>query len=368
MWWTLLLSLHLASFAAVPMAHPPPRTPRLAWERDLPGGLRSAELSAGEDCIVVTTSTAVSVLNLDGSLRWKRTFARINQWMTAERAAAPAGCDWVAVVGDPSYKYAWVMGRKGSVHFFQTKGTPEGVAVSHGGDRIAVGTAGEHLYLLDQQARLLFHRQFGYGAISLAFSTTDSHLIVSSGSVGLYTRDGEPVWLSQAGDRLSASTDLKWFLVSGESNHGPANGSIILLDQNGKIVWRREGNGPKGVMSPGGSYFVVTDYECPPKAICYGEDVVAGFQVLRPDGGQISRRSWPNGEVIAIADDGLSFLQTAHGEREGIYCLSPEGDLLWSLPGLTYGEEVRELRDLSAFLVLAFGPAEKTHLRFYVRR
>ena len=368
MWWTLLLPLQLASLAAAHPGHPPPKAPRLAWERDLSGGLRSAELSAGEDCIVVTTGTAVSVLNLDGSLRWRRTFARINQWMTAERAAAPPGCEWVAMVGNPSYKYAWVMPRKGLAHFFHTKGTPEGVAVSHQGDRIAVGTAGEHLYLLDPQANLLFDRKTG-DAKSLAFSRDDSHLLVTYGSAGLYTRDGETVWQANAaGDRLSASSDLKWFLVSRVPNHGPGNGSIALLDQNGKTVWSREGNNPMGVMAPDGSSFVVTDDECSPGAVYdVDEPIVPGYQVRRPDGSVISGRSWPDGEAIAIAEDGRAFLQTASGKREGLYCLSPEGGLLWSLPGPVDEREVRALRDFSAFLVATYGTSETTHLRFFRR-
>ncbi len=361
----LLLPLHLAAFAA---AHPPQQSFRLSWEWQVPGGeFQSASLSAGEDCIVVTTDAGVSVLNMNGSLRWQRVFSGINPWMTATSAAAPAGCEWVAVVGSSSYKYVWVMERKGPIHFFRTQGTPEGVAVSHHGDRIAVGTADEHLYLLDPQAGLLFDRKTGY-ADSLAFSKTDSHLIVTYGRAGLYTRDGEPVWFAKVGDRLSASTDLKWFLVSGQPNHGPANGSIALLDQNGKVVWSREGTGPEGVMAPDGSYFVVTDYLCPPKALCYGEDVVPGFQILRPDGSLILGRSWPDGHVFAIADDGRAFLQYAYGKREGIYCLSPEGEVLWQFPEPTQPEQVLPLRNFSAFLILPPKYSSGNALQLYVRR
>jgi len=371
MWWTLLLPLHLATFAAASPpkapAHPPPQTFRLSWEREIPGAFQSASLSAGEDCIVVTTDAGVSVLNVNGSLRWQRIFSGINPWMTATSAAAPAGCEWVAVVGDSSYKYVWVMERKGPIHFFRTQGTPEGVAVSHHGDRIAVGTADEHLYLLDPQAGLLFDRESGY-AYSLAFSKTDSHLIVTYGRAGLYTRDGEPVWIAEVGDTLSASTELKWFLVSGQPNHGPGIGRIALLDQNGKVVWSREGNEPMGLIAPDGSSFVVTDRVCPPPEVCYGENVVAGFQVLRPDGNLISDRSWPDGHVFAIADDGRSFLQYAYGKREGIYCLSPEGELLWQFPEPTQPDQVLAFRNFSAFLVLPPRYSSGNALQLYVRR
>jgi hypothetical protein len=88
----------------------------------------------------------------------------------------------------------------------------------------------------------------------------------------------------------SPSTDLKWFLVSGQPNHGPGIGRIALLDHNGKVVWSREGNEPRGLIAPDGSC-VTTDRVCPPPEVCYGENVVAGFQVLLPDGSLIADRS-----------------------------------------------------------------------------
>jgi hypothetical protein len=345
------------------------QAPELAWEFDVPAEIRRAELSIGEDCIVLTTDYGVSVLNLDGRLRWERSFKSINRWMTAERSTAPAGCEWVAVVGRPEYRYVWVLTANGGGHYFRTRGTPEGVAIAHRGDRIAIGTAGGHLYILDSRARLIHDRDLGSAIIAdLAFSKDDRHLIVTDGDTGVYTREGEPVWQPREYSRLAASADLSWFLGSREAPHGPAAGVAAVLNRDGISVWSRYGNGPKGAMAPDGSFFVISDNVCRDGWLCLGEDVVEGFQAMRPDGTLIASGSRPAGEVLAVADDSQSFLQMSSAADDAIVCLSRGGAILWQLPKQPYRDRIQAIRgDLGALLLSTQTFSRKGALRFYVR-
>jgi outer membrane protein assembly factor BamB len=72
--------------------------------------------------------------------------------------------------------------------------------------------------------------------------------------------------------------------------------------------------------------------------------------------------------VFAIADDGRAFLQKAYGKREGIYCLSLQGEVLWQFPEPTQPEQVLALRNFSAFLILPSKYSSGNALQLYVRR
>jgi hypothetical protein len=340
--------------------------PRLAWELVVPGEVRDAAFSAGEDCVVLTTDAGVSVVELDGEVRWERRFASVNRWMTAERGAAPAGCGWVAAIGGPAYKYAWVLAASGAGRYFRTHGSPVAIAVSRDGDRLAVGTASGHLQVLDAGGRLVRDRDLGNGLVEdLDFAPDDAHLVVTRGLTGVYTRDGERVWDSGGWAALSASDDLRRLLVHSRAPHGPASGHVAILERDGTRVWQRHGNGPQGGVAPDGAFVVITDFACGAGELCLGEDAVPGFQVLRPDGTPIEASPSPVGELVAVADD--AFLLRAWGTPESVVAISSAGEVLWRLPlPASGGRPLAARRDLGALLVAGAPHSAPSYLRLYL--
>lgn len=131
------------------------------------------------------------------------------------------------------------------------------VAISSDGGRIALGTEGRSVYLLDQTKKLMWKRDLGGEVRGVAFAEKSNLVLAAStdGHLKAMTADGKDVWTFQAEYklwRLHAHEDRGQVLV------GSGDGNLYLIDFAGDVAWK-ENTGDwvsRASISPDGHYAV----------------------------------------------------------------------------------------------------------------
>jgi hypothetical protein len=213
-----------------------------AWEVALPGDIEELAMSPDGRCVAALwgpghEATVVTVFGADGSRLWDAELKAINPWLQAEHVAVAPGCRWVVLSGTAGYRYVWAVDRRGARWHLATKGTPEGVEVSHGGDLVVIGTANGRIYLVSALGEVLRQVEFGWGVTrEIRFREDDRYFIANGG--GLFERAGDlrlkrTIWWAP----FNASQDFARFVVVDQAGHGPNVGQIHLVEANGGLVW-----------------------------------------------------------------------------------------------------------------------------------
>jgi hypothetical protein len=334
---SLAVGLVVAAASAA-LGEPPAGTGPPRWMVTLPGEVASLAMSPDGRCVAALwgerfAASTVSVFAANGERLWEKRLKDINPWLQAEHVSAAPGCEWVVVSGTSSYKYVWAITRKGSRWHLGTSGTPEGVGISHAGDLVVVGTAAGHLYLVSDSGRTLREVDLGWEITgSVRFSPDDRHFIANRG--GLLDRQGKRLWEGEVGyGRFEMSRDLSRFVLTWEAPHGPAIGSVTLLDGAGNTLWYDVRCYIEAMLAEDGSHLFVRGGTSPEDE-CY-DDPTRSYSVWVVDRDGKMVGEYPEKEVITsfVATDKDCIVITRNHDLE---CRDRDFRVMWTLPYVTF--------------------------------
>jgi WD40 repeat protein len=104
-------------------------------------------------CIAIAGNGKAQVISNKGDTLWKWKYGTINKFIVAGELAVSPGCDAIALGGDSSYKYVWIVEKNGHKTSIPFPSTPLGLAFSRDGKSVAVGTGSARLYLFTRDGR-----------------------------------------------------------------------------------------------------------------------------------------------------------------------------------------------------------------------
>lgn len=323
-------------------------------------------LAANGHCVAIAGARRAEVLDIAGHPLWTWDFGRVNKFITAGGLAVSPNCDAIAMVGDSGYKYTWIADRHRRKTSIPTTSTPLGIAFSHDGQLVAVGTGGCDLLLISKSGDLKWKRVLheGYCTVGkLSFTSDDQFIMLQGSSTGLVRLDGTPVWMA-SGWGMGAARDLQTFVSWWVPNHGPSTGSITVLNGTGKELWHRVAPGNSAAISASGGKIAAPVYEKQDLTREEWENVEeqpVNLQVFSRSGELLKSFPFAHAEVIAISPDGNRLLarvseSTQEGVEVSIEELNSEGKPILRIPDRQMGT-VLVPDDFSGLLVLSRSPA-----------
>lgn len=326
------------------------------WSHTLPApsvqlpAITAAALAPNGRCVAVAGVGTVDVLDSKGQTLWTWEYGKVNKFITAGGLAVSPKCDAIALVGNSSYKYTWVANRQAVRVPIQTTSTPLGIAFSHDGELIALGTGGCDLLLLGKAGGLKWKKVFKDGFCifdELSFSPDDKFILLQGGLVAL---DCTLLW-STAGWTAAAS-NLQTFVSWWVPNHGHATGRVSALAADGKELWDRIAPGESAAISASGDKIVAPVYqkqELTPEEWDNIEDIPIEIQVFSRSGETLKTLPVAGIQVLAMSPDGDRVLVRV---ADFIEELNLNGDVLLKIsdPQMSYSK-VFVPDDFSAALI-----------------
>jgi len=309
----------------------PSSPPRLIWRQPLAGEARlPLVISPDEHYAVALTDKELALLETQtGKLLWQQNFTTINRWMRKVEAVAVApDARWLAIAGSTDYRYVWALDKQGRRKWHvPLKSTPQALAISNCGDRLAIGTAGGTISIVNDQGKLLQHVNFDNAIIEgLRFSEDDKKLITTRGwfQLGVLNSAGEVLW-KRTGCilSLSASRDYQHFAVVDEINHS-SDETLSLYSFNGKTVWTKKLSGSRAFILGDGSRTLVSGWSPQATDREHTEDDKPLF-LLNQNGQKIVETK---GDLEAVSKDERCFL--ARG-RDGLTCRDATMKRIWRI-------------------------------------
>jgi hypothetical protein len=157
-----------------------------AWSRPLGKLVRLIGVEEYGRCIAFADKNAIQIVSPANDVLWTWPYRHVNRLLNLRDVAVSHDCDAVAVVGDSTYKFAWIAERGGRLITIPLAATPTEVRFDHTSQLVAVGTF--------------------------------------SGSVLLYSRDGQPRWTRDTHARIVEgvrfSDDNRYITFKGWAGQG----------------------------------------------------------------------------------------------------------------------------------------------------
>jgi hypothetical protein len=334
----------------------PPEGPLPVWSHTLPApsvqlpAITAAALAPNGHCVAVAGVGAVDVLDTKGKTLWTWEYGKVNKFIVAGALAVSPRCDAIALVGSSSYKYTWVVSRQGFRVPIQTTSTPLGIAFSHDGESIALGTGACDLLLLGKSGSLKWKKVFKEGFCifdELSFSADDKFILAQAGLVAL---DGTLLWSTNAW--MAPASNLQTFVSWWVPNHGHATGRVSALAADGKVLWSRVAPGESAAISASGDIIAAPVYQkqqLTPEEWDNVEDIPVEIQVISRSGELLNTLPVGGTQVLAMSPDGNRVLVRV---PEFVEELNLNGDVLLKIsdPQMSYSK-VFVADDFSAALI-----------------
>lgn len=268
-------------------------------------------LSPTAKCAAVAHEGVVSVFDVSGQPRWSWNYAKVNRYIQPASLALSPTCDAVAVVGTSGYKYTWLAQRRGGARPLATTSTPMGAAFDHTGEHLALGTAGQDVFLFTLTGRQKWKTTFRGIVQDLEFSDDDRFVLVRGWGIGVLRLDGTVVW-SAGEDKGVASRDLSTFVTWSEPPHGPGIGSTVALDGQGGHLWstRKFSSTVGAIVSSTGDRIAawINENQKPVEEDGYRSDHPMTLQVLTRSGDLVTTIPAQRGTLLAFSPDGTRIL------------------------------------------------------------
>ncbi len=315
----IMFAQTVVSSTPIPTGRKPPEEGSPVWSYSLPAqtvqlpAITAAALAPNGACVAVGGVGRVDVLDIKGQKLWTWEYGKVNKFITAGGLAVSPKCDEVALVGGSGYKYTWIVDRRGLKVPIQTTSTPLGIAFSHDGEVIALGTGGCDLLLIRKSGELKWKKTYNQGSCifgALSFAPADRFILLQGWSTGLIALDGTAVWMGY-GWGMAAARDSQTFVVWSSPNHGPQVGAVSAFDARGKQLWSRVAPGNSAAISASGDKIAAPIYEehdfSPAEWDKY-QDQPVEIQVISHSGETLKTVSYEAMEVLAMSPDGNRLL------------------------------------------------------------
>jgi len=210
------------------------------WSRPVGGKTRFVGVEEYGRCSVFVDNGAIQVIAPAGDVLWTWPFRKINKYINPGDVAVSHECDAIALVGDASYKYAWVVQRTGKTSNIPFAATPADIEFDRTGKLVAVGTYAGSIYLYSVTGEQQWKRDTEAAIVNdLAFTDDNQRILFRGwGGAGIVSVAGQVEW-SLLASRFRASRDLETLIISNEPSHGPGDPSIAVTDGQRKTLWHR---------------------------------------------------------------------------------------------------------------------------------
>jgi len=331
---------------------PVPQVLKPLWSATYLQGIDAIAVSPDAGFVGVVTSTQISLLDINGKEIWSIAPEQISPYLRPTALAIGPGGRWVIIAGDPSYRYIWRVNRDGSRWFFKTVGTPRTIAVTRSGDLIAVGTAGGHLYLLDQHGHTIRDISLDFDLIeNLKFSDDDKYIVICSAWInGVLSRSGKFRWRSKIGwYEIHPSRNLKYFGALSRTAHGPPASGVAMLDEKGKELWSRALWSGDIRIAPSGEYAVISGIPIAQDTQIWDPQTwpqeldSASVSIIDQKGTTVRERSLPSHGLGFITSDSRTIALFFSGRIMGfnlhlepVWIIEPPGSFIYLPPSLLF--------------------------------
>jgi hypothetical protein len=303
-----------------------------AWERTLAARITGIGVSSTGRCVAVSTSENIVVIDTAGRELWRWDFSKGNRFVTAEKISVAPKCDWVALVGNPDYRYIWIVHQNGRRIPIKSEGTPLSVDISHAGNGMAIGTGAGLLFLYSSNGTLKW--KLNRGAVlpvdEVSFSNDDSTIMISGYGQSIVSAAGKMLWSGGAGvGSMRAASDFKTFVSWGGPPHGPGIGWMSLLDKAGKVMWTKVSSDPQAIISPLGDLIIAqtNDNQDPSEEDGYNVERPKALRLLSRSG-NVVRTFSAHGRPVAFSTGGQSFILD---DGTGFVALDLDETQLWRI-------------------------------------
>jgi len=302
--------------------------------------ITATALAPNGRCVGVAGVGTVDVLDIEGKKLWSWEYGKLNKFIRAGGLAVSPACDEIALVGDSSYKYTWIVDRRGLRVPIQTTRTPEGIAFSHDGQLVALGTAGCDLLLIRKSGELKWKKTYSQGFCifgDLSFSPADKFIMMQAWSTGLIALDGSTIWMG-SGWGMAAAHDSQTFVVWSSPNHGPQVGSVTAFTADGKQLWNRVAPGNASAISASGDKIAAPIYEphdFSPEEWDEYQDQPVQLQIFSRAGEVLKTVPVESREVLAMPPDGGRLLVRV---ADAIEEVDTDGNVLMKIPQMGYSK------------------------------
>jgi hypothetical protein len=314
---------------AAPSAFAEPLKP--AWSKPHSEYGRLVGVEEFGRCVAFADSAQIRLVSPSGDVAWSWPYKQASRYLIPRRVAVSQGCDAIALVGDASYKYAWVVDRAGSASI-KFAVTPADVAFDRKGALVAVGTYAGSLYLYSRTGALQWQRDTGASIVNDLEFTDDNERILFKGwgGVGAVSIAGHVEW-STAATHLAVSRDLRTLVLTTDPGHGGGRPSYAVTDARRQPLWNGDG-GIGAIVSGNGDRVLL--------------DLAGAVQLVTRD--RTVLNEFPNYSAIAFSEDGaLAWLW----REDAIECFNETGDVLASINAVTKRGEVKVSRNFSQVVV-----------------
>ena len=311
-------------FAGSDTAFVAPLTP--GWSKPLGKGVRLVGVEEYGRCILFAGNGAIQVVLPSGETMWSWPYSKISRYINPRAVAVSHDCDAIALVGDASYKYAWIAQRGGKAVSIPFTVTPTEAAFDRTGQLVAIGTYGGALHLYARSGDLQWTRDAMVAIVDQLDFTDDNQRVVFKGwgGAGVVSVAGHVEW-SGLSNRLAASQDLSTFVFSNEPNHGPGLPQIVVTDASRTTLWSRWAQLDTFISSSGHRVLAGVDAnQAKQERDFFGESQEAIVQLLDRDGHVVASYS-EYVAPLALSDDGTrAWLRGA----DHLACVDDRGEVL----------------------------------------
>lgn len=303
------------------------------WTRPVGGSKRLVGVEEYGRCSVFVDSGAVQIVTPSGAVSWSWRFSSISKYLNPREVAVSHACDAIAIVGDASYKYVWIVDKAGTSASIKFAVTPGDVEFDRTGKLIAVGTYGGAMFLYSHTGALQWQRNTkAAGVLDLAFSDDNQRILFKGWlGVGVVSAAGQVEW-TLPGTFMSASSDLTTLSVGVEPHHGPGGSLYFVADAQRRQLWSSEGS-PHALVS------------------AIGDRVLGnrGAITLSSRTGAAIRRFDDYRSAIALSEDGTRAWLRG---QESLDCVDDRGNVLVRIDGEFSNRAVTVSRDFAQVFVI----------------
>lgn len=169
-------------FAGRDTAFVEPLTP--VWSKPLGKGVQLVGVEEYGRCILFADHGAIDVVLPSGDTAWSWPYSKISRYINPREVAVSHDCDAIALVGDASYKYAWIVPRVGKAVRLAFTATPADVEFDRTGTCVAIGTYAGSMSLYSVGGPLQWTRDTGVTIVDHLEFTADNQHIAFKGWAG----------------------------------------------------------------------------------------------------------------------------------------------------------------------------------------
>lgn len=147
------------------------------WSRPIGGRTRFVGVEEYGRCSVFVDNGVIQVVAPSGAVSWTWRFSSISKYINPREVAVSHACDAIALVGDASYKFAWIVDQAGTSAAIKFTATPADIAFDRTGKLVAVGTYAGSLLLYSGNGALHWERATKASIVQgLEFADDNQHI------------------------------------------------------------------------------------------------------------------------------------------------------------------------------------------------